>query len=404
MNDSIYLDNAATSFPKPSEVAEATVQFINELGISHDRSVSNSGSIIHNKLKDLRNNLSKLLGIPSPWFHFPFSATDGLNLILSGLIHNTWRTKRLPNGQTLKGKIHVVTTVTEHNSVLRPLYYWKEFGWIELTLLECSETGRVDPDSLSNALNDQTALFVLNHASNVTGQIQDAEKFGTICQQKGVFFLLDASQTAGSIPFSASETGCHGIVFPGHKSLLGPMGTGVMAIDPAWEPFIDPIRLGGTGTQSHLPEMPTEPRVKWTAGHQNLPGLFGLAEGVGLIRKQDLLSAYEKSWTLTKLLADRIASLDGFQILGPWASKDHALLDSIPVLSVAHQWMQPSELAAAILEAKNVISRSGFHCAPLIHRFLGTSDGGTLRFSPGIFSTEPDVLVAVESLEMVTRF
>jgi len=404
MNPSIYLDNAATSFPKPAEVPQAVTHFLTEIGVSHNRSASHSGDVVKQKLAELRSDLSSLFSAPPSWFHFPFSATDGLNLTLSGFIQNLWRKKQLPNGQSVKDQIHVITTATEHNSVLRPLHYWQEAGWIRLTILPCNELGLVDPEELKKAVEDQTGMFVLSHASGVTGTVQDAKTFGAICQEKKIFFVLDASQTAGSIPLSIAELGCHATVFPGHKSLLGPMGTAVMAIDPNWEKFLDPIRLGGTGTQSHRPHMPTEPAEKWAAGHQNLPGLFGLAAGVEFLKSQDLSAIHQKSWRLTKELADGIRSSDGLRILGYWDSDENQPGRCVPILSVTHQWLQPAELANAILEAKNIVCRSGYHCAPLIHPFLSTSDGGTLRFSPGIFSSEPDIQAAVESLEMVTKF
>lgn len=397
--DRIYLDNAATSFPKPPEVHEAMRRYAIELGASPGRGTyreSIEGGMI---IAECRRRLATLLGSTSPDHTvFTLNASDALNLAINGIAHHERARRARTDGRQ---PVHFVTTAMDHNSVLRPLNALKADpvgAPVEWTCLPADPaTGLVDPCTLREAIRPNTALVIAVHASNVSGTLQPVAEFGQICRDAGVPLLVDAAQTAGRLPIECETMGIDLLAFPGHKHLMGPLGTGGLLIRPGLEHTIDPIRTGGTGTVSELDIHPATMPDRYEPGSHNTIGIAGLNAGLAWLAGQGIDALWAHERVLIEHTLDALADASrfpGLRLIGT----AHPL-HRVGVFSFTHDTLSPAELATVLETEFGVLSRGGIHCAPRAHENFSTRDtGGATRLSVGPFNTPADLATALDAL------
>jgi cysteine desulfurase family protein len=376
----IYLDNAATSWPKPDSVLAAMDDYHRRLGAPAGRGVYREANETERLIADSRRRVAELLSVTHPQrIIFTAGCTDALNLALHGL---------------LRDGDHVVTTVTEHNSVLRPLRFLEENRGVRVARVGCGGEGLVDPDDIARAIEPRTRLIVLNHVSNVTGAVQPADAIGRLAAERGLIFLLDAAQSLGHTTVSATETGAHLIAAPGHKGLLGPLGVGVLYVAPGIEDQLQPLRQGGTGTRSNDDHQPDSLPDKYESGTHNVAGILGLSAGVVHLQKTGLTVVRSQMKSLTERLMGGLSEVGGVKLFGP-ADAERQL----GVVSITIKGFDPHEAAATLDSAYGIQARPGIQCAPLMHEALGTlKSGGTLRFSISPFTTDDEVDAAIHAV------
>jgi len=367
----IYLDNAATSFPKPETVYQAVMHAMREIGASPGRGGHRRSLEAGRLLFQAREVIATLFGIDdSSRIIFTHSATEALNIALRG---------------TLQPGDHVITTSMEHNSLLRPLYALRRQG-IDLTIVQAGVDGRVDPDAVRAALRPATRMIAVGHVSNVSGTIQAIDLLAAIAREAGALFLLDAAQSAGSEPIDVRKSGIDLLAVPGHKGLFGPQGTGFLYA--ASTVALKPLLAGGTGTSSASEEQPDTMPDGFEAGTHNIPGIAGLKAGAEFVKAHGVGVIGAKERMLTDLAAQRLATIPGVTLHGP---SDPVLRGG--VLSFTMAGVDPSELAFMLDRDFDIAVRAGLHCAPQAHRTLGTFPGGTLRISPGWFTTSEEIAI-----------
>ncbi|HTN77411.1 MAG TPA: aminotransferase class V-fold PLP-dependent enzyme [Pirellulaceae bacterium] len=376
----IYLDNAATSWPKPESVLAAMDDYHRRLGAPAGRGIYREAVEVERAIAEARRRVAELLGIGQQQrILLTAGCTDSLNLALHGI---------------LRPGDHVITTVTEHNSVLRPLRYLEVHRNITVTLVPCGADGVVDAEEVRRAILPHTRLVVLNHVSNVTGAIQPAEAIGRIAAEHGLLFLLDAAQSLGHLNFNVADINAHLIAAPGHKGLLGPLGVGLLYVANPLEEMLEPLRQGGTGTHSIDDRQPELLPDKYESGTHNVPGIVGLSAGVAHLQKTGLAAIRRSQRGLTERLLNGLREIAGVRVYGP-GDADRQL----GVVSLAIQGFDPHEAAAALDSAYHIQTRPGLQCAPRMHEALGTQkSGGTLRISLGSFTTEGEIDAAVRAI------
>ena len=383
MTTSIYLDNAATSFPKPETVYEAMDHYNRRLGAPVGRGAYQAGMDVQAIVRRCRKRAAEFLGAENANdVIFTFNGTDSLNLALHGV---------------LQPGDHVVTSAMEHNSVLRPLRWLEQHRGIEISIVPADSTGRVEPADIQKAIQPNTRLVAMIHASNVAGTIQPIADVADIAKAMGKLFLVDAAQSAGHLPIDVKALGIDLVACPGHKGLLGPLGTGLLFIKPGLEDEIESTRQGGTGSQSEEDHQPSRLPDKYESGNHNAPGLVGLEAGLAWLAEQEpgRLRAHEKE--LTGLFLESLRTLPAVQIHGPGDSEKQ-----VGVVSITVEGYEPQVLASILDENFQIQIRSGLHCAPLAHRALGTLEsGGTARFSFGPFTTKEHIQAAVDALSEI---
>lgn len=379
----IYLDNAATSFPKPEVVYAAIDVYNRRLGAAAGRGAYGSAVEAAGIVRRCRLNLARLFNAEGPdRFAFCHNGTDALNTALHGL---------------LRPGDHAVTTAAEHNSVLRPLRALADKG-VTITVVDCDEAGHVRADDIRAALRPQTRLVAVTHASNVTGAIQPVAAIVAVAKDAGAFVLLDAAQTAGHVPIDLAALPVDLLAASGHKGLLGPLGTGLLYVRPTVEEQIRPLRQGGTGTSSEVDRHPSPMPERLEAGNLNVSGLAGLQAATSWLLDRGVESLRRHEEDLTGRLLDSLASLATIEVHGPPSVEDR-----VGVMSLSADGWTPQDLAAVLDAEFGIETRAGLHCAPLIHRRLGTADcGGTLRLSLGAFTTPDEIDVAVDELGRLT--
>ena len=380
-----YLDNAATSFPKPEPVYAAVERYQRELGTAHGRATTRSASEVQRVIDRCRSRAARLFGAQRPeQVLFSFNGTDALNLALHGLLRPGDR---------------AVATVWEHNSVLRPLRELQERIGIDVDTIGSDGNGRLDLDELEGALNADTRLVVVTHASNVTGIIQPVEEVVRLAHDHGALVLLDAAQTSGHFPVRMSELGVDLIATPGHKGLLGPLGTGLLVIRPGLERELQPIREGGTGTTSESDRQPDTLPERYEPGNHNVPGLFGLEAALQWHEEQGpLAEKTEPELELLQQLSSGLAAMSGVTVV-----LNDDTLPRVAMLSIVCDRIEPQVLASLLDQHFSIETRAGLHCAPLAHRELGTlENGGTVRFSLGPFTTSTEIDATLEAMAQIT--
>lgn len=375
----IYLDNAATSWPKPESVYAAVDRYQRTLGAPAGRGTYAEAAEVERHVLGCRLALAELLGGVDPRrIALTFNGTDALNLALYGL---------------LRRGDHVVTSVCEHNSVLRPLAALRQRRQIDVTYVPADGAGRVDPDDIQRACTPRTRLIALVHASNVTGALQPAEAVGQIARQTGAYFLLDAAQTLGYVPLDVRRLGVHLLAAPGHKGLLGPLGTGLLYVAPGVEEELQPVRQGGTGTHSDDEAQPQELPDRYEAGNLNVPGIFGLEAGVRHVLATGVEAEQARQQQLVARLLAGLSALRGVRVYGP---PDTA--DRVGLVSLRLEARAPQELASLLDAQWSIQTRAGLHCAPRMHASLGTLPEGTLRLSLGHFTTPEQIDTVLAAL------
>ena len=373
---SIYLDNAATSHPKPESVIRAVTRAMTDYNANPGRSGHPAALQAARLVLDARETLSKLIGAGDAMsvIHC-FNCTDALNLAIKG---------------TLKLGDHVIATELEHNSVLRPLCGLASRKRIELTLLRPRPDGFIDPDDVACAVTERTALIVCTQASNVTGAIQPVAAIGQVAKARGVRYLIDGAQALGALPVDVDALGCDLYAFPGHKSLLGPQGTGGLYIRPGIR--LNPLREGGTGSASDSLLQPLEVPERYESGTVNLPGIAGLGEGTRYV-SQRLSQIMMHERELTGALMEGLAAIEGVALYSPREEAARAGIVSFNVGDLS------SSRAADLLSEKGFAVRGGLHCAPEAHRFLGTLQRGAVRASVGHANTFAEIDAFIDAVK-----
>lgn len=381
MNQLIYLDNGATSFPKPESVYHFMDYFYRNFGVNPGRSGYDLCIQAVEIVEETRKMLTRFFNGTDPnRLVFGYNATDALNLAIFG---------------TLRAGDHAITTNLEHNSVLRPLYHLAKDGGVSVDHIPFDQNGFVDPDEFRKRIRPNTRLVAVNHGSNVIGTAQPVAEIGKICREAGVTFLIDASQTAGKIPIDMKAQNLDIVAFTGHKSLLGPMGIGGLYVREGVE--IRHTRAGGTGVRSavraHLEEYPY--RLEY--GTPNLVGIAGLNAGVKWLVEKGIGPLFEHEMKLTTMLRDGLREIPGVTLY----CQDH-LANHISVLAFNIDGLEASDAGTILDVDYNIACRTGLHCAPLVHEQLGTDKiHGAVRFGVGPFCTEADIQHAVQAVREI---
>lgn len=357
----IYLDNAATSWPKPPGVARAMSNAITS-------GMGNPGRTSHRlsmdaalMVQECRENLARLFAIANPLrICFTSNATEALNLAIKGML--------------LLGD-HVICSSMEHNSVWRPLVALEERG-VELTVVEAEPNGVTDVSNIERSIKDNTRLIAVLHASNVNGAIQPVAKIGRIARERGIAMLVDAAQTAGSIPIDVEAMHIDLLAFPGHKGLLGPQGTGGLYVSERVN--LRPLKEGGTGSDSNSPHQPSYYPDRLESGTLNVPGIAGLNQSVRHLLQKSVTQVARREATLTRTLLTGLMRIDGITVYGPPVELPRAA-----VVSFNLRCVDPVFVANELERRADIACRPGWHCAALAHRTQGTQGTGTLRLSPG---------------------
>lgn len=377
----IYLNNAATSWPKPEAVYRIADQYLRCLTGSPGRGTHEAALAAGRALLESRELLADLFGINEPEkIVFTSNATEALNLAIRGL---------------LKPGDHVVISSMEHNSVARPLFALQTQG-VEVTIIDCAPVGTLHPAAVERALRPNTKLICLTHASNVTGTILPIEEVGAIARRHKIYFMVDAAQTAGEVPLNVEEARIDLLVFTGHKGLFGPPGTGGLYL--RHPEVVAPLKYGGTGSQSELLSQPEIMPDKFESGTLNSPGIAALGAGVKFILETGLEAIRKHTRELTAMLLEGLKELPDVTIYGP-----PDVATRVPVISLNVKGISPGEASAWLAAKYDIVTRSGLHCAPLAHKTIGTLETGTLRLSPGFFNTAEEVEQVIEALRELVR-
>ena len=377
------MDNAATSFPKPLTVTDAMVRYANELGASAGRGAYAEAMETGALITECRRRLNRLFhGENHNHFIFTLNCSDALNLAIKGLIHR---------GQSS----HTICTHIDHNSILRPLNALQDSGAVRQTRVGVdSKTGLVDPQDIRNAIRPDTKLIAITHVSNVTGTIQPIREIGKIARENAIPFLVDAAQSAGHLPIDLQLDNIDLLAAPGHKALLGPLGTGFLYIRPGLENMIDTLREGGTGSVSEDDRQPEFLPDKYEPGSHNAIGLIGLSEGVKYVADQTVEKITAHDLDLVRTFLEGVSNIEGLTYFGPQGVRHR-----IGVFAIKIEGYDPQELSAILESQFGILTRSGIHCAPLAHAAIGTLDGGgATRFSFGPFLSKQDVKYATDAL------
>ena len=383
MENIIYLDNSATSFPKPDPVYEFMNSFYRNKGVSPGRSGFDAAIETEEMVTNTRKMLTSLFNGNGDFnrLTFSYNASDSLNMILQGLAG--------------EGD-HVVTTMLEHNSVLRPLYHLTQAGIIETTHVAFDPvTGYVDPQDIKKAIRKNTKFVVVNHCSNVIGTIQPIEEIGKICQEAGVYFIVDGSQSAGAVPVDMQKMHIDAYIFTGHKCLMGPTGIGGSYV--AKDLPVRGTRFGGTGVRSaqltHLEEFP----YRMECGTLNLLGVAGLNAGVRWITEKGIDNLHNKEMDLWDKLRKGIQDVDGVTTYCA-TGKEH----KNPVLSLNIKGFEAGDVGTMLDVDYNIACRTGLQCAPKVHQMIGTDKiHGTVRLSVGPFNTEEHIDKAILAIREI---
>jgi cysteine desulfurase/selenocysteine lyase len=372
-----YLDNAATTFPKPPAVLQSSVTFCTAACVNPGRATYDLAVEAEMMLENARRKLTRLFGGTDPnRLVFGSNATDALNLAIFG---------------TLNKGGHAVTTRLEHNSVLRPIAHCVDDFGAEATHVPFDSAGYVDPDDIRRAIRPDTRLVVVNHGSNVLGTVQPVGEIGTICREAGVTFCIDAAQTAGVIPIDMQAMNADIVAFTGHKSLLGPVGVGGLCIGEGVE--IARTRGGGTGVKSAERLHPEEYPYRLEFGTPNTMGIAGLAAGVEYIETLGgVEQIHRREMELARILWEGLRDTEGVRLYGA-----DSLERRTPVFAFNIEGLDPVEAGTRLDVDFHVACRVGLHCAPLVHESIGTAPRGTIRFSIGPLTEETDVRAGLEA-------
>ncbi len=376
----IYMDNAATTMHKPQCVIDAVVRAMSSMG-NAGRGANDASLSASRIIYDTRERLCRLFGGTSPkQVVFTNNSTESLNIAVRGL---------------LKPGDHVVTTMLEHNSVLRPLYEMEKNG-VRLTVVKSDEKGRVRISDMEDALCDDTKMIVCTNGSNLTGNYVDIESVGKIAKAHGVLFVVDASQTAGVFPIDVERMNIDVLCFTGHKGLLGPQGTGGLYVREGIA--IRPLKSGGTGVQTYSKFQPAEMPTALEAGTLNGHGIAGLHAALGYLEETGIDAIRKQEQALMRKFYEGVKDISGVTVYGDFESEDRC---AIVTLNIGEY--DSGEVSDALLTDYGISTRSGGHCAPLMHEALGTVEQGAVRFSFSHYNTEEEVETAIRAVRELAQ-
>jgi cysteine desulfurase family protein len=378
----VYLDNASTSFPKPKEVLKEMVRCYERCGVNAGRSQFSLATEAEKIISGTREKLTRFFGgeIPSRLV-FSYNVTDSLNIAILGI---------LGPGD------HVIITELEHNAVLRPIYHLLSKGDIEVDYITFDAEGYLDPDDFLKRFKRNTRMAIVCHGSNVIGAVQDVAAIGAHCRERGVIFVIDAAQTAGVIPIDVRRMNIDIVAFTGHKSLLGPTGIGGMYI--AGGVSVAATRFGGSGILSDCPRQPDQFPLRLEAGTVNILGVAGLSAGIDFIEREGMENIHCREMELLKKLREGLSRIEGITFYGPAGYKNR-----VAVLSFNLSGIEATRLGSLLAERYDIATRAGLHCAPRLHRVLGTAPEGTVRVSPGPLNSPDDIDYFLGAVDEIAR-
>lgn len=377
----IYFDNAATTFPKPIEVIEAVSDCLKNYCANPGRGGHKLSLQSGRVILEARELLAELYNSDSPDnIILTHNATEALNLALKGY---------------LKKGSHVITTSMEHNSVMRPLKALEQLG-IETTVVQCNREGEIDIRDIEKEIRKETTLITATHASNVVGTIMPIYEIGALAQNYNLEFLVDASQTAGVYEIDVDKMNISMLAFTGHKSLMGPQGTGGLYIRDGLE--LNPLKEGGTGSKSESLYQPDILPDRYESGTHNTPGVAGLCAGINFIKNIGLDNIRKHEQQLVNYFLDGLKELKQVKVYGTKDIKKQA-----PVVSINIGDIGSSEVSYILDQTFDIATRSGLHCSPMAHKTLGTMEQGTVRFSFGYFNTKEEIETAIAAIAQISR-
>ncbi len=375
----VYLDNAATSWPKPESVCMEMIKCIKEYGANPGRSGHRMAMRAGEKVYECRDNLARLFGVEDPLrIVFTSNATEAINLAVKGL---------LAPGD------HVIISGMEHNSVLRPLKKLESAG-VEITVVRADSSGKADTADIAGKIRENTKLFIITHASNVTGTVNDLAFLGQLLKEYKVHFMVDAAQTAGNYPLNVGTINIDLLAFSGHKGLLGPQGTGGLYIRPGLD--LDTLKEGGTGSVSENPWQPDFLPDRYESGTLNTPGIAGLNEGVKFILETGVENIKAHENRLAGYMYEGLGQIKKVRVYG---SRNHE--SRTGVISITVDGKDCQEVCRELDEKYGIAARGGLHCAYLAHQTIGTQNTGTIRFSIGFFNTFSDIDKALAAIRKI---
>ena len=373
----IYLDNAATSFPKPAGVSDAMKYYLDRVGAPVNRSVYGAAQEAGLVQYRLRERLARLFHFPESPTHVLLTAgaTAALNQVIAGF---------------LRPGDHVLVSAMEHNAVMRPL---QRLAGVTFDRIPCDRDGLLDADAVAPLIRPNTRLCILAHASNVCGALQDAETVGAICAEHGIPFVLDAAQSAGHVPVDFEKLHLAALAVPAHKGLLGPGGIGALLVTDEFAAKLTPLIAGGTGSASDSEFLPPYLPDRFESGTPNLPAAYGWDKSLEFIEQTGIEALRAREDTLTARLLRAIDGLPGLRVCGPADERRR-----VGVISVDFLRLDNAEAADRLEQEFGILTRCGLHCAPSAHKTLGTFPAGTVRFSPGFFTTEAEIDAAAAAI------
>lgn len=378
----VYLDNGATSYPKPQSVYNSIYDYMTQVGSNVGRGASSSSLKGNQLIFEAREAISSFFNFDKiENVIFTPNITYSLNTLIGGCVQKGW---------------HVITSVMDHNSTLRPLHKLEKEGTIELDIIDADANGFIKLDELKSKIKSNTKLIVLSHASNVVGSIQPLKEVGSICKDNNIFFIIDSAQSAGCINVDFKDLNCSALAFTGHKSLFGPQGTGGFLINDELNEICLPLIEGGTGSASSDVYQPTFMPDKFESGTMNAPGIAGLLAGIKFIENEGLTTIKEHEDYLAKKFIDGLLNINSINLYG---SKE--TFNRTPSISVNSSKIDNSELGFLLDSEYGIITRTGLHCAPLAHKAVGSYPNGSLRFSLGYFNDEKDIDYTLSALNKI---
>jgi cysteine desulfurase family protein len=375
----IYMDNGATSCPKPREVIDAVKEAMEKCCANPGRSGHDMAAHAAREIFRTRQTAAKLFNIDDPGrIVFTKNCTEALNIALKGVLH--------------EGD-HVITTSMEHNSVIRPLYQLQQRR-IYTTIVPCDKAGRLDPAEIRKAIRPETKMIVMTAASNVTGTRMPLEEAGRIALRRGILFMVDGAQGAGHMEIDAKRHHIDILAVPGHKGLMGPQGTGFLYVKEGIK--VDPLMEGGTGSRSKDMEQPDDFPEGFEAGTVNVPGIIGLGAALKFIDRigVNVIEEYERK--LTEQLQQGLGSIKGVTLYGPENAREKTAVAAVNIGN-----MDCEEAAAVLNDRYGIAVRAGFHCSGLAHRTIGTERTGCIRFSPGFYTSEEEIQKTIEAVKEI---
>ena len=379
----IYFDQAATSFPKAPGVGDAMKYYLENLGVNIHRGVYGSAISVEETVLETREALCRLFNFRWPEnVIFTLNITYALNILLKGI---------------LKPGDHCVVSSLEHNAVMRPLFQLQKIG-VTFTRAQADSEGFLELADIEKAVEENTKVIVLSHASNVCGSILPLEEVGKFCQSRGIYFIVDSAQTAGSLTIDMAKYNIDALAFTGHKGLLGPQGIGGFLVNKELAQEMEPLITGGTGSLSDREEFPPYLPDKFEAGTPNIPGIFGLQAALKYLEQQDMVELHEQALSLTERFINGVKNIAGIKLVGPQTMQNRTA-----VVSLDFPGKDNGIIAYHLDKEYGIMARSGLHCAPSAHQTLGTFPQGTLRFSFNHFNTVEQIDYALTALQRLLQ-